>query len=355
MRKIRAPIVSLIIFFTLLTTSFAEPLRLLVPPFEGPEPLSKHIRTTIYVELIKAFQHSSTTQKGAWILYGLDPMNQASHQAAIDAASWPSVRADLTIWGQVRDFPDGVVVQLYLTITPILLDRSIRPEKWEIHFKNNHGTRETTLEMNLPGLYYEFEPFILPNEVIYQFEYPQGIPLYSKRSGGEKIGRLEELMRFYEVYDDAILVQSGGLSGWLRSADLSKLDSEAMDFIKGAIRLMRGDWRGAENSFNKLLSNKKVTQNLRIQTLIYIGIAREKSGKDGSKQFQQAYNLNKLDRTSAAYLLMSRVALLKRAQQLPSGDSFNESMRLLKKDYNKVKGLFPKNDAWLVKIASLIQ
>ena len=79
----------LVVGLLLTSRTEAEPLRVLVPQFIGPAPISQHVRTTIYFEVIKAFQAIDKPDKGGWILYGQEPLVEASHKAATDAASCP--------------------------------------------------------------------------------------------------------------------------------------------------------------------------------------------------------------------------------------------------------------------------
>ena len=220
-----------------------EPLRLLIPFFFGPTPLSQHVRTTINFEIIKAFRAVDAPEKGAWILYGQEALPQPTHDAVLSAAAWPSVRADLVIWGQVYKYDDGVVVQLYLTLTPLIKKRQVRPELWTLTLKDGRD-QPVRLELDIPGQFYQFEPMLLAPEAILAFADPQGMPLYSDRQGGEVIGRVGEVMQFLEIHDDTLLIASGDLQGWVRTVPLSRQRSEAIDFSEGMVRLLRGDWGG---------------------------------------------------------------------------------------------------------------
>lgn len=324
--------------------SLAEQLRLLVPSFLGPKPLSQHVRTTIYFELVKAFQHSDPTDKGAWILYGIDELSAPSHDAVIDACNWPSVHADLAVWGQVYRYDDGVAVQLYLTVSPIIDTRLIRPELWIINVEKNNTNQPNKIEIGIPGRFYEFEPMVLSNDIIMNFDKPEGMPLYEKRKGGKQKGFVGKVILFKEIYDDAIHITTDALDGWVRTESFPKGKSEALSFAKGLVRLLRGDFQGAQVSFSNVLKNENIPQNIRIHSLIYPGLIKEKTGYSGRLEFEEAYQMNKLDKSAASYLLMSEIAQIERTKKNAEKAELKAN---LKRDLKEVKNLFDKGDQWL--------
>ncbi len=322
----------------------AEPMRVLVPKFFGPEPLSQHVRTTVFLEMIKAFRATDRPDRGAWILYGRRPLPEASHAAVVDVAGWPSTRADLAIWGEVQQYAEGAILQLYLSLTPLLNERQVRPELWQVKLQGRNGT--VKIDKTLPGVFYEFEPLILNREAIRKFTQPEGIAIYSSRQGGRQIGHLQEVMRFYEIYDDAMLIVSGGLKGWVRTGRFSSNQSEAVNFSKGIVRLLRGDLAGARRSFQTILEMSGVPQHLRVHCLLYIGLTRELANQPGGEYFARAYRLNRLDKTAASFYLMGQLADLARLQLQGAGAQMRSEVTRFQKELNKLQVLYAKNDAW---------
>jgi len=226
--------------------SNAEALRIFIPNFFGPQPISQNVRTTIYFELSQAFRTSEFPEKGAWLLYGKRELPHQTHTAAIDEATWPSIRADLVLWGLVNDFSDGAVIQLFLTITPLIENRTSRPEIWQIKAKDANNT-DYVFAKSIPSLYYEFEPFKLERSAFLNFENPNGIPLYKSRYSEEIIGYLGEVFLFWEFQDEAIFLESEGLKGWVKLHNFSKQKSEAIYFSKSVVQFFRGDWHECIN------------------------------------------------------------------------------------------------------------
>jgi hypothetical protein len=312
------------------------------------------VRTTIYFDLIKAFRHVDPVDYGAWILYGNTDLRKPSHDAVIEAASFPSVRADLAVWGQVYRYDDGIAVQLYLTITPIIKERESRPELWIINGTKYNG-KAYRIELDIPTSFYEFEPMILPNDVVIQYEKPEGIPFYKSRKGGKPIGFLGDIIEFKEIYDDAILVVSDNKKGWVRTKSIPEGRSEAITFSKGMVRLLRGDWRGSLENFSRVLENKDIPQDLRIHSLIYSALAKEKIDHAGTQEFESAYGLNRLDKGAASYLLMSRIAEVERAKRQSDRTKLEVSVNKLRKDLDAVRVLFAKDDEWLKHVEDYLQ
>ncbi|MCP4687916.1 MAG: hypothetical protein GY859_07680 [Desulfobacterales bacterium] len=171
-----------------------------------------------------------------------------------------------------------------------------------------------------------------------QYEKPRGIPLYSSKHGQKIKGYLGEYFYFVKVDDDALLLSSNGVKGWVRLPFFSNHPSEAILFSKGIVRLLLGDWRGSREDFSAVLLNKNIPQNLRIDALLYIGLTKEKSGRTGSREFEKAFNINKLEKSTASYLLMSRIADIMRARQGHDREGINLSISKFKETIFRHKG-----------------
>lgn len=331
-----------------------EALRILVPQFFGPEPISQQVRTSVYFDVIKAFRAIDTPDKGGWILYGQEPVAKPTHDAVLATASWPSVHADLAVWGQVQPYGDGVVLQLYLSLSPLIQKRKVRPELWHLKLLDADGVLHE-IKRDLPGRFYTFEPLPLTRQAIVQFSTPQGIKLYATRNGNTVIGAVGEVMRFHEIQDEALLITTDGKRGWVRSRAITEPESEAMNFVKGMVRLLRGDWRGARQSFTAVLADSASPQELRIDAMIYKGLAQEKSGLSGRSEFEEAVQLNRLDRYAAAYLLMSHLAEVGRLQQSSDPAALSRALGAARERIASSRMLFPADDPWIVEIEHILE
>lgn len=333
----------------------AEPLRILVPQFDGQDDVGKYVMTTLFYDLSRAFDSQSATQKGVWILYGREPLDAASHDAAVRAASWPSVRADVAMWGRATPYDDDIVVQSFLTITPLAAQRSVRPEVWTVRMTG--GPEETVdLTVGLPGRYYEFEPFVLPRELVKTYTSPEGVPLYDSENGDKIVGYSSGTFRFLKYKDEGLLLSSpSGITGWARLPPLPSEGAHALVFAQGVIRFMRGDWAGASGAFRSVLQDRDTPSALRVDTRILLGMAMEQGGRSGLEQFEAAYAANRLDRRVARFMIMGRLSKIEKALARDDDQAVRRQWEVLDGFLKKARILFPSNDEWLAKVERLIE
>lgn len=340
-----------LLFMGRIGTLSAEPLRLVVPSFFGPEPLSQQVRTTLYFEVVKGLSELDAPRKGAWVIYGLSKIDSATHDAVVDSILWPSVRGDLAFWGQVHKFDDGAVVELYLSVTPLLQQRQVHPEVWRLTLRNTAG-QPTNVTLETSKNFYTFEPIILSPEAIVTVSTPEGIDVFADRKGGKPVGKLDTgVMYFDKIYDDAIFIRN---QGWVRTPPISGPKSAPIAFVSGVISMLRGDWQGARQRFGNVLASSDIPQELRVQSLYYRGLVTERSGQVGREDFEAAFRLNPLDRTAASYLLMSRVADMSRLQSRGNANALKSASERLRQTLEFSRPLFPVNDPWLKGIERML-
>jgi hypothetical protein len=160
-------------------------------------------------------------------------------------------------------------------------------------------------------------------------------------------------MYFYEIYDDALLIATENRKGWVRTPLITGHESEAVVFSSGMVRLLRGDWRGAQRDFDNLLARSDMPQELRVHALLYRGLVKEKAGNVGRAEFETAYRLNPLDRSAAAYLLMSRLADISRLQADHQDKQLGSAWNRLQQTLDATRPLFPADDPWIKEIDKL--
>jgi hypothetical protein len=331
----------------------AEPLRIIVMPFSGSGILSGYVMTTLYFEITKAFQYTGDLAKGVWILYGHNKLPQANHDAAIAAAKWPSVRADMVLWGKITPYGEGVVVESFLTITPLVQQREVRPEVWTVQI--DVAGRAYTVSKESPALYYEFEPFKIPDEAVLEYSSPRGIPLYSAPRGGYIVGYTGEKFTFRDFRDEAVMLASrNGVIGWADLPKLSDRSIDAVSFSKGLIRFYQGNWLGAIEMFKDVEGNERAPQSLVIDAQIYMGIAYEKLGRSGRELFAKAYGLNRLNRDAASYLAMSMLNQVNRSMSLGDERKASALMDDLSGLIQQVRMLYPADDPWFQNVVEVL-
>ena len=107
--------------------------------------------------------------------------------------------------------------------------------------------------------------------------------------------------------------------------------------VGGILQIFRGDWEAAISSFTRVLDNPKTRPSLKVDALLYRGMAKFKNGQNGYSDIADAEKIAPYDHTVARYLVMAQLTLEK--------DKASISKKLEQKSY-----LFNVNDVWLNKI-----
>ena len=311
-----------------------DALRILITRPEGDTAASRAIQMRFFFEMIRAFHGSRSAERGAWVLYSSDPPERPGHQGAVEAAMWPSVRADIVIWGKVVRLHDGYVVQTYISRTPISYERNVQPDSLGVTLDGPGGIAEYKLTNS--AAFFPMEPFEVSVEVEREFRlFQDGVPIYDAPDAFEPIDYSNSVLWFMEVRDDAVRVQYDGLkSGWLRYSGANERDMLTTEFGHGLVQVLRGDWQNAHESFTALLTLDYLPNELRQNAFIFRGIAAEKLGTSGDKDFSHAYALNDFDHDAARFHLTT---LLRRANE-PGG------FERAKKGWDQLRLLTRSND-----------
>ena len=149
-------------------------------------------------------------------------------------------------------------------------------------------------------------------EIVERFSEAAGLPIYSARGGGERVGRTGEAIRFLEFNKKLpgapARVRSGGVTGYVLLPELSATRTEFVDMIAGILQVFRGDWDAAVRSFTSVLDNSRTRLPLRVDALLYRGMAKTRGGSDGRSDFEEAARLAPYDETVVRYRVMGELA-----------------------------------------------
>lgn len=328
---------------------------LLIPAFEGPDALGLNVATVLNLKLF------STLRKAPWpnpkklsfgdgkIVWDPEPMRESSHESALEAARSSSFPTQLVMWGKAAQYADGVFVQAYLTL-PVLDNRQgPRPEVWQLRFRDRSG--ETILETDIPGHRYTFEPIVLDNETVNLYSSPSALKIYRDKSLREEIGTLSGgyFKAGEHSPDGEWLVEP--MKGWVPLPGLAQQSGEIVEFAGAVVRIFRSDWDGATDLLRKVLKYPSTPTAIRIDTLLYLGLAAEKQQRSGRKEIEQAYALNPLSQTSATYMIMNAFADYLRALPANRPAAIKRVGVLLEQN----RFLFAPDDAWLTAADSVHQ
>jgi hypothetical protein len=269
------------------------------------------------------------------------PLPARTHESAQNAGVRLGTTAHLVLWGQSYEYPDGVVVQAHLSTTPYLQEgREERPELWTMDIP---AAEPIAIAVDLPRELYEFPPVMLSLDAAKHYQDLDGLVIYRDRAATQPIGRFRDIFRAYEYKPDAVLLESGGVRGWVPLPYVWREKSEIVDFTGGFIRLLRGDWAGARQSFQAVLGRESITPEMRVDAQLFLGLIAEKTGHSGLQQFRAAVELNEFDRAAARYLLMGLLADAARS----SGPGRQQALAALRKEVEARAFLFPADGNWI--------
>ena len=78
----------------------------------------------------------------------------------------------------------------------------------------------------------------------------------------------------------------------------------------GIIRVFRSDFAGAISAFDRVLENSNTRTPLKIDALLYRGMAKERLAQSGREDFEAAYKFSPFSQATVRYLIMADIAAL---------------------------------------------
>ena len=259
--------------------------------------------------------------------------------------------AQAILWGNVRIFDADALVTAYLTIPKGFDFRTKKHEIWEVLLNRNNARR--TLKVDIPQRAYTFEPIILPQEFVTKYRTPDSLAILSSPSKiGRRIGTIGQTYRRIANSGEYARVQSGGVSGWVYLPQLGLNRPEIVDFVAGIIRIFRGDWNGARESFEKVVANASIPASVRADSLLYIIRARSELQQVAEAEIEAVLKLAPASRRAVQYAVMHRLIACntKDLQQADCTKRERASVELL----TRTHALFPPEDPWLKTVASIL-
>src|SRR6266566_554861 len=218
---------------------------IVVPNFDGPEPLSQIVSTILYIDIWRTLRKEPTPNPknlsfGNGSAYWL-PEHLASQSHVEAEKLLTGTWAQMCFWGAAWEYGDGVVVQPYLSVIDNPSDgRNSRPEIWKVTVDVDDD--KVMFEVGLPVTRCNFSPITLPKEFVAQQSTAIGLQLYEDRKLTKVIGTMDNDFEASRHEGDRAQVTSHGRSGWIRIPRLPRPKSEATNFTSAVIKAMRGDW-----------------------------------------------------------------------------------------------------------------
>ncbi len=341
----------------------AQPLperRLLVPAFQGADELGTRVANVLALQIHRTFRANDGKQPGepfgrGTLLWDPEPLGEMSYAEAIrramgigDALDLSSL-AHLVLWGRAYTLGDDVVVQAYLTATPVLF-RLTRPrhELWTVEYRADGADQAIRLTADLPSNHFAFAPVLLSREAVRRYRSIPALTLYADRTFTRPVGQIGPAFRALRYEPGAVFLRSGDTEGWVPLPDLSKGESEVSIFTSAVFRLLRADWAGASTLLERVLQIPRLPRSVRIDALLLQGLAQEKQGRSGLDWIRKALQLNPYRVETCRYLLQAEITALGRE---PSNAHPAEA---LEHSLARCRTLFDPNEEWLQNVDAVL-
>ncbi len=278
-----------------------------------------------------------------------------SHAAAERAAR--DLLAQMTLWGAAFGYGDGVVVQAYLSVPKYNDFRSDNNEVWSIEVLGE------TLSVDMPRRRYDFSPIEISRESVRDLRDPFAFDLCDEKVvNPEDASRLCRKGRlssgFTALQHDSkcskiITLDSWREEGWICNALPSDRNSEVVDFVAGILRVMRGDWPGANASLTRVTENEDAEIRLKIDAQLMLAMVAAKSNQPSESIAQEAFSLRPNDRVAFKYLVMSKLTALK--ERIEQGQSAAELAAVVGDLLGDNRILLAPDDPWLSALESVLE
>ena len=309
-------------------TNNLDQITVLVPALEGPNSLGRNVGTLLSLQLAQTMR-SKPWAEGVvgdvfgegYVRYTPEVLVESTHKAAIDAAGARNVRAQLVVWGRTLKYGKDIVADVNVTLpryqpnsfldcsSTDLLKCDYRERNMEI-WKIPIGDGE--LAVDVPRRGFSISTIVLDPVVVDEYAAATGLPIWSSLDGGKILGATGSNIGFLqfnsELPGSPALVRSEDIEGYVLLPKLSNETSEFADTVGGILQYFRGDWDKTVDSFTRVLENPKTRTPLRVDALLYRGVAKERSGTSGRGDFTEAAELAPYDHRVVRYQVMAELA-----------------------------------------------
>jgi len=330
-----------------------DQVRILVPAFNGGGSLGKNVANVLGLQISQTFRGSDANGRSlgtAVLLWDENPLKQLTHDEAMHRATDIGTLAQLVLWGTAVPYGDGVVVQSYLTVSPLTAFRNARPEVLTI--QGNTSKEPQGVSLDIPTVQYNFRPIVLRRDIVDRYQ-NRSLPIYSSPNLQQVIGTIGREFRALEYRDDLVYLRSGSLIGWVPLPELADSRSEIVSFTSALIRILRGDWPGARELLRAAGTSENLPQAILIDITLYNGLIEEKLGQSGLKYFYSAYELNRFNEAAARYVVFGLLSEKFRLNKLGKNSKAisTEATTFIQQS----KYLFANDDPWLKNVRHMLE
>ena len=313
MRKLARPLTWVLLCAGLLAAGAAssQEVNLAVAPFAagsaGNEALARRTSAILMLQIWQTLR-VPPTQEGAqvkgrvtWESSSSAPMSFSQAQA-YGAAAKDSEPA-MVLWGRTWRYGTGIVVEPFLSILVRNPAAPAGAKLWTLKLPSGE-----TLSVGIPRRQVEFEPIILSAQSLPELTGASGLERYASATGTRTRAVVGDDFRVFEAGPEAAkVILRKDREGAVRLPSLSQEHGELVDFSGGLMRILRSDWPGAQQLFERVVKNEHAPSAIKVDSYLYLALAAAKSNADPSPWISKAYELDPYSRAVFQYLCMNQL------------------------------------------------
>lgn len=235
-------------------------------------------------------------------------------------------QAQLVLWGRAWPYGKDVVVQPFLTVAHPPQRLAEPPESmvrriegtgqnqwqwliWQITAEGEDGSSATVSLAKFPSSRYEMSPIVLDAAKLKLFDSFEGLQVYKEKStASAKQGKTGNKMTATE-HAPGGWTKISQPEGWIRLPDLDAADT--VEYIGGLVHFMRGNWKRARISFEKVRNNREAPTQVRRDAALLLAASQYRIDETCAKceePMKFAEGLNPYSATTAKYFFMASLA-----------------------------------------------
>lgn len=276
----------------------------LVIQFDGIANIGMNAATTLWLQVW------STMRRAPWpnpdnldfgpsiARWGDRPASPSTHSSAMAIAVQRG--SHLVLWGGAVPYAGGIVVEPRVSVPDYPGHRRVRLEAWSVDY------RETEYKVAFPNRTIDWGSTSLSEAGIEFFNTPFRAPVFKTQQFEDALKPMTPFVQALEFFPGGAKVRDRGVDeGYVKIPNIGGGGTPDVVYLVGGItRMMRGDWNGADQLFERILRN---SENIRPSNLIDVHLLRgrniELSGQSGIADFERAFELNPYSNAVLEHLL----------------------------------------------------
>lgn len=333
-----------------ITPAHAQYHGIIVPAFDGPQPLGQNVATNLYLQVWRTLRRApypnpARLDFGDGIArYSRDVFRpdggEEVRRYAVDYAE-----VQLVLWGEVGSLGDGVLVQAFLA-APIEAAHPERRELWTIR----NGQRSVSLD--LPRRTFDFAPIVLDRELIEVFQSPDALRMCRRQAqpcDDLPVGSDWTAVRQSGPWAEVVTHPSNE-TGFVYLPTLDRLPNDISDFAAALLSYERGDFAQAGRLFSRVANREGSQNSTREDAAALAAIAKIRAGGDAGAELAR---LEAQYPESLYVFQASTMARLARALRA-GGTARAAALRTIATAVRANEALFAPDDPWLRGIKSVL-